>query len=96
MAADPNDVEKTPMLEFERKKQGALDSEKNREVTRDRINRLSNAGAFKRWLGTHTALLDLLDFVFWDVLSLGGENGIDNRIERWLGTQRFCWTCQIC
>ena len=30
MGSDPNDVEKNELLEFERKKQGALDSEKNR------------------------------------------------------------------
>lgn len=47
MGSDPNDGEKNPSLEFERKKQGALDSEKNRIITRDRINKLSDAGAFR-------------------------------------------------
>ncbi|MDA8584248.1 hypothetical protein N9L68_08425, partial [bacterium] len=47
MGSYPNDVEKNPIVEFERKKQGALDSENNRITIRDRINNLSDAGAFR-------------------------------------------------
>ncbi|MDA8582770.1 DDE-type integrase/transposase/recombinase [bacterium] len=53
MGSDPNDVEKEPVLEFVRRKQGALDHAQNRELAKDRINKLSDAGAFRPEIPAH-------------------------------------------
>ena len=47
MGSDPNGVEKQPILEFERKKQGAIDAEKNQDLAKARVNKLLDAGAFR-------------------------------------------------
>lgn len=47
MGSDPNDVEQQPILEFARRKQGALDMETNRQLVRDRTNKLVDHGAFR-------------------------------------------------
>ena len=47
MGCDPNNVEKQPILEFERKNQGAIDAEKNQSLAKDRVNKVLDAGAFR-------------------------------------------------
>ena len=46
MDSAPNDVEGNDILQFARKKQGSIDMETNRQLTRDRVNNLMDKGAF--------------------------------------------------
>ena len=47
MDSAPNDVEDNDILQFARKKQGSIDMETNRQLTRDRVNKLVDKGAFR-------------------------------------------------